>query len=281
MSAPFRDILAVAISPDGDAGALNAAACLARVPGVHATLIALAVHVSSDYAETVAPLSAVLEDLARGPRNEAAAKRAAVEAWAAQSGVSFELRALQIEDALHDRQVLAHARHADITIMTKPNPRGDVARAATWQSVLFGSGRPLILMPSDWRGDVLGRRILVAWNAKREASRAVGDAMPLLAAAERVVVATVDAIPSGDGHDDIPGRALALHLARHGAKAEVMNLDGFGRPAGERLLEAARDAGADLIVMGGYGHARAAEWLLGGVTHDMIAMAHIPLLMSH
>jgi nucleotide-binding universal stress UspA family protein len=96
-----------------------------------------------------------------------------------------------------------------------------------------------------------------------------------------VVVATVDATPSGDGHDEVPGRALAVHLARHGAKAEVMNLDGLGRSASERLLEVAREIGADMIVMGGYGHARAAEWLLGGVTHDMIAKADIPLFMSH
>jgi nucleotide-binding universal stress UspA family protein len=222
-----------------------------------------------------------LQDLAKGSRGEAALRQAAIEDWLSKREVDFEVRSLQIENALHDRQVLAHARHADLTILSKPTPGDDLARRATWESVLFGSGRPVMLAPVNWSGPTLGRRILVAWNGRREASRAIADAMPFISKADAVVVATVDAIPSSDGHGERPGRDMALHLARHGAEVEVENLDGLGRAAGLRLLECAHAMGADMIVMGGYGHARAAEWLLGGVTQEMIVLADIPIFMAH
>lgn len=277
----LKDILAIVISREGDEGVLKAAACLARTCNAHASLLILAIHPASNFAPTVAPLSVILEDLTRGAEGDAALKQKAIEDWVSKSDLHCEIRTLQIENALQDRQVLAHARHADLTIMSKPSPQGDAARRAIWESVLFGAGRPVLLMPVSWSGDILGRRILIAWNAKREASRAVADAMPFIVGADKVVVATVDAVPSADGHGERPGHDLALHLARHGAKAEVENLDGLGRAAGVRLLEAARAMDADLIVMGGYGHARAAEWLLGGATFEMIQLADIPILMSH
>lgn len=281
MNTPIKDILTAVISRDGDEGALNATALLAMKFDAHATALILAIHPGSDFADTIAPLSAILDDLARGAEGEAARRQAAIEAWISESHVDFEVRVLQVESALQDRQVLAHARHADLIVMTKPEPRRDMARRTAWESVLFGAGRPVLLVPASWSASDLGKRIVVAWNAKREASRAVADAMPLIASAEKVVIATVDAVPSAEGHGERPGHDLAVHLARHGAKAEVENLDGLGRAAGLRLLEAARDVDADMIVMGGYGHTRATEWLLGGATREMVEMADIPILMSH
>lgn len=280
MHSSIKDIVAVVISREADAGALEAAACLARATDVHATVLILEIHPGSDFALTVAPLSVILEDFARGGEGDAAVKRKAIDAWVSKSDVCFEIRTLRIENALHDRQALAHARHADLTIMTKPSAH-DAARRAIWESVLFGAGRPVLLMPPNWSGNALGQRILVAWDAKREASRAVADAMPFIVGADKVAVVTVDAHPKADGHGERPGHDLALHLARHGAKAEVKNLDGLGRATGLRLLEAAHAMGADLIVMGGYGHARAAEWLLGGATLEMIECSDVPILMSH
>lgn len=281
MSAAIKDVVVVAISQQEDQGALTCAECLARAYDAHVAALIVAVHPGSIFAREEAPLSEVLTDLARGSRGEAALRQKEIRAWIAQRGVPFEVRTLEVEDALHDQKVLAHARHADVTVMTKPISHEDVARQAIWQSVLFRSGRPVLLTPRNWLGDSVGRRILVAWNAKREGVRAVADAMPLIAAAEHVAVTTIDATPSAEGHGDRPGHDLTLHLARHGAKAEVMNVDGLGRPAGVRLLEVAREWRADMIVMGGYGHARAAEWLLGGVTRDIIGLAEIPVLMSH
>lgn len=281
MEVSFKNILAVVISREGDEGALQAAACVARARDAHAIALILAIHPASNFAPTVAPMSVILEDLARGSEGDAALKQAAIEAWVAKSDVRFETRVLQVEEALHDRQALAHARLADLVIMTRPSPHGDLARRTAWEIVLFGAGRPVLLVPSNWSGEALGRRMLVAWNAKREASRAVADAMPFIIGAEKVVVATVDAVPSAEGHGERPGHDLAAHLARHGARVEVENLDGLGRTPASRLLEAAHAIDADMIVMGGYGHARAAEWLLGGVTSDLAEGADIPLLMSH
>jgi nucleotide-binding universal stress UspA family protein len=281
MGVEIKDILSAAISLERDEGALRAAELIARVNNAHAKALILSVHPASDFAEPIAPLSVVLEDIARGPQSEAALEQKAIEAWVARSYVSFEIASLSIEAALGGREILAHARHADLIIMTRPAPHGDRAHHTLFETLLFGAGKPVLLVPVNWRGDALGRRILIAWNARREATRAVADAMPFLVGADKVVVATVDALPSGDGHGERPGHDLAAHLARHGVKAEVENLDGLGRSAAERLLETAREMNADMIVMGGYGHARAAEWLLGGATRDMTEMAEIPILLSH
>lgn len=281
MNTPIKDIVVAVVSLERDEAALRAAEYIARDHGAHARVLILSVHPASDYADPIAPLSVVLEDLARGSQGEVALKQKAIEGWAAKSDVNFEIAPTSIEAALGGREVLAQARHADLTIMTRPTPHGDRAHHALFEIVLFGAGKPLLLVPPSWSSRALGQRILIAWNAKREASRAVGDAMPFIVGAERVVVATVDALPSAEGHGERPGHDLATYLARHGAKAEVENLDGLGRSAAERLLETAREMNADMIVMGGYGHARAAEWLLGGTTRELSELSEVPLLMSH
>jgi len=128
---------------------------------------------------------------------------------------------------------------------------------------------------------VIGKCVLVAWDASREAARAVADAMPLLAAADAVIVLAVDPQPGPDGHGEIPGADIALHLARHGVKAQIERTVSAGVPIGELLLSRAADLGADMLVMGAYGHSRVRELLLGGATRSILASMTIPVLMSH
>lgn len=278
---PIKDILAFVISLEADQSALWALRVLMKLHAAHASVLVLEVRPGSEFEQKPSPLSAVLEDIALGSAAQAIGERHRIETWLGCCDAPVELRSFSLGAALRDHRLAVAARHADLSIITRPCGAFDANRWMIWESVLFGSGRPVLLTPPGWRSSTLGRRILIAWNAKREASRAVADAMPFIIGADKVVVATVDAAPSGEGHGERPGHDIALHLARQGAKVEVQNLDGLGRAIGVRLLEAADAAHADLIVMGGYGHARAAEWLLGGVTRDMIEMADIPILMSH
>lgn len=260
----FKDILAIAVSLEADKPALRAAALLSAQFEAHATALVLGVHRGSDYAEPVAKLSEVLEDIALGAQSVAEREHARIAEWLARQHKHFETRKLVIEDALLRREVLAHARRADLTIMTRPQADMQEAHEQVFEAVLVGSGRPVLLAPPGWAGESLSDRILIAWNAKREAARAVADALPLLAKAREVVIATIDAIPSDGGHGPAPEKDLAVHLERHGVNVRVNNVDGMGRSEAGALMVEAAAFDANLIVMGGYGHARAQEWLWAG-----------------
>ena len=277
-----KDILAVVISADADEPALRAATLLSEQYEAHAAVLVLAIHAGSDFAEPVATFSEVLEDILRGARNAATRERELIAAWLERRHAKAETRKLVIEEALLRREALAHARRADLTIVTRQDAdTHKEAREHLFEAVLFGSGRPVLLMPPGWKGESLTDRILVAWDAKREAARAVADAMPLLTRAHDVVIATVDAIPSSGGHGPAPGADLAVHLERHGVDVRVNNVDGMGRSEARALMDEAAALDASLIVMGGYGHARAQEWLLGGATRELTQFARTPLLLSH
>jgi nucleotide-binding universal stress UspA family protein len=147
--------------------------------------------------------------------------------------------------------------------------------------VTLASGRPILVVPYAGRFETVGRCVLIAWNVSREAARAVADAMPLLAAADVVTVLAVDPPPGPGGDGDLPGADIALHLGRHGVEAQIERTVSADVPIGEVLLSRAADLGADLLVMGAYGHSRTRELLLGGATRSILASMTIPVLMSH
>jgi nucleotide-binding universal stress UspA family protein len=176
-----------------------------------------------------------------------------------------------------------HARYADLAILGQRDPDNDETAFIRPhpERVTLASGRPILVVPYAGHFETVGRCVLVAWNASREAARAVADAMPLLAAADAVTVLAVDPQPGPDGHGDLPGADIALHLARHGVKAQIERTVSAEVPIGEVLLSRAADLGADLLVMGAYGHSRTRELLLGGATRTLLASMTIPVLMSH
>ncbi len=169
------------------------------------------------------------------------------------------------------------AMHADFTVMQAP--KTEFANGA-FDGALFGSGRPVLLLPANWTSPAIGKRVAVAWKAKREAARALADAAPFLAQAEQVAVVTVDAQGNGSGAG--PGRDIATHLARKGLRVELRNVDGLGRPAEAALLDEVRALDADLLVMGGYGHSRARQFIFGGVTRSITrGNCPVPVLIAH
>jgi nucleotide-binding universal stress UspA family protein len=123
--------------------------------------------------------------------------------------------------------------------------------------------------------------VLVGWDSSREATRAINDAMPLLQAAQAVTVLAIDPTDGPAGHGEMPGADIALHLARHGVKATIESTVSAGIGIGNVLLSRASDLGADLLVMGAYGHSRVRELVLGGSTRTVIESMTLPVLMSH
>jgi len=123
--------------------------------------------------------------------------------------------------------------------------------------------------------------VLIAWDAGVEAARAVRDALPLLRRADTVEVAVFDPERGRREHGEQPGADVALYLARHGVKVSVARQSGADFEVGAQILSRAADTGADLIVMGAYGHSRVRELVLGGVTRTILESMTVPVLMSH
>jgi nucleotide-binding universal stress UspA family protein len=207
-------------------------------------------------------------------------EREAFEHAASLRGLSAEWR---VVDEGPQSDPALHARYVDLTILGQLDPdRGDADLVRPRpEHVTLASGRPILVVPYAGRFETVGRRVLIGWNATREATRAVNDAMPLLAAAEVVTVLTIDAREGPDAHGELPGADISLHLARHDVKAEVERTVSAGIPAGEVLLSRAADLGADLLVIGAYGHSRVRELLLGGATRSILQSMTVPVLMSH
>jgi len=137
-----------------------------------------------------------------------------------------------------------------------------------------------LIVPSKGEFSHVGKKVLISWDASRGATRAVTDAIPLLQHADVVQVAVFNAEERVTAHGEDPGADLALYLARHGIKVEVLQQQTV-RDVGGALLSLAIELGTDLIVMGGYGHSRFRQMLLGGVTRSVMAGMTIPVMMSH
>jgi len=202
--------------------------------------------------------------------------RAQFEDIVRRHGIRSEWRSLPYLSS----EVAVHAYYADWVVIARPQSPGHTAGLpGLAESLVLSSGRPIIVFPPGGKVSQV-RRILVAWNATRESIRAVADAMPLLVKAEAVEVLVVDHQRHPEGHGQEPGADIALHLARHGALVEVRRLSSGGKDVGRLLLSQAATFGADLLVMGAYGHTQLREWMFGGVTRTVLYEAGLPVLMS-
>ncbi|SDY56585.1 Nucleotide-binding universal stress protein, UspA family [Collimonas sp. OK242] len=176
------------------------------------------------------------------------------------------------------------ARYSDLVVIGQINPAdfSIVMRADFPEYVLMNAGRPLLIIPYAGKFTHVGKRVLVAWDASMEATRAVTASIPLLQQADLVQVLVFDTGEPLSAHGQQPGADIALYLARHGVKVEVSKQKMAGDiDVGNALLSRATDFGADLIVMGGYGHTRFREVILGGVTRTVLASMTVPVFMSH
>jgi nucleotide-binding universal stress UspA family protein len=137
----------------------------------------------------------------------------------------------------------------------------------------------VIFVPYIFKGAAQLDRVMVCWDGSRAATRAVADSLPLLGKAKQVeIVIVASGRPKSD---EVPGADLAQHLARHGLKVDVKRITSPDIDVPSTILSYAADSSADLIVMGGYGHSRLREFVLGGVTRSLLESMTVPVLMSH
>ncbi len=215
----------------------------------------------------------------------AESEQAASEAIAAfedagrRAGLSVESRMLGASLA-GAADLFGHvARRFDLSVVGQAEPDKVAPEELIIEAALFESGRPVVVVPYIQRDKLKLDRVMACWDGSKNATRAIADAMPFLARAgaiDLVIVAT-----EGVKSDELPGADIAQHLARHGLKVDVKRIVTGGVDVPNTLLSYAADASADFIVMGGYGHSRLREFILGGATRGILSSMTVPALMSH
>jgi nucleotide-binding universal stress UspA family protein len=180
--------------------------------------------------------------------------------------------------------VARRARAADLLVLGQTDPDHPLPPMARHlvEDALMNSGRPLLIVPFAGRFETIGTNVVVGWNGTREAARAVHDGLLLIEPTATVTVLTVERPRSEADFQQVPGADLAEHLARHGLKVSADRTVTDGSISyGDALLAYASDTGADLLISGGYGHSRARELILGGVSRELLDHMTLPVLMSH
>jgi nucleotide-binding universal stress UspA family protein len=213
--------------------------------------------------------------------NECARKSlTAFDALASAEGVlSYEHRL--IDDDIEGGLVL-QARYSDLVVVGQIdlNERNPYLVSDLPEYVMLNSARPVLVIPYAGQFDQVGKNVMIAWDGGFEATRAITAAIPLLKRADTVTVALFNPGAQRDLRGEEPGADIALYLARHGVNVDLVH-ENTSLDIGNAMLSLAADKGIDLIVMGGYGHTRFHEVLLGGVTKTLLESMTVPVFMMH
>jgi nucleotide-binding universal stress UspA family protein len=172
------------------------------------------------------------------------------------------------------------ARRFDLSVLMQSDPDG-VNNDALIEASLFDSGRPLLVIPYIQKGALKLDRLVCCWDGSSAAARAINDALPLLVKASNVELLIVLNEGGNSAQSEIDGIEMAKHLARHKVKVDVKTTPAGGMDVTSVILSHAADCSADLIVMGGYGHSRLREFILGGTTRGILSSMTVPVFMSH
>src|SRR5262245_44901585 len=171
------------------------------------------------------------------------------------------------------------ARRFDLSVVAQARPEADGPEALIIEQALFDSGRPVLVVPYVQSAPFKADRVMLCWDGSRTAARAAADAMPFLSRAKAVEVFIVE---SGKlKSDEIPGADIGAHLSRHNRNVSVTRTAAGDIDVASVILSHAADTGADMMVMGGYGHSRLRELILGGATRAILSSMTVPTLMSH
>lgn len=276
----YKDILVYADTAKYADIRLDAAARLALSHGAHLT----ALHVDQTPYMPVDLIStgmaAQVRQWQQTVQSERAQKvRKVVDEIGARHGIEIEWR--QQEGQIDD-VIMSQAAYADLIVVSQAGNPFDLEQPIDPSpgALALSSGRPVMVVPNRAGEYQVGNNVLIAWKACAESARAVHDALPLLKDARSVTIFEANPeIKSGRGR--LVGAEIAQHLARHGVKVTVTSAKEKSANEGIMILARAAEIGADLIVMGGYGHSRLREVVLGGVTNHILKHHPIPVLMAH
>lgn len=281
----FRELLLPMTGTSSDAPTLDASMLLARALDAQLSVletVSLPMFMPAPWGGVVP--DSLLQEVHAPLRERGVANVAALRARLASEGIEHEVRLAEALFAEPAQVAALHARHADLTVLGGPaGLLADDAAAVrrVFSGLLFESGRPVLVLPPHHPCKWPAAHAVVAWQPTREATRALHDAMPLLAQATSVDVLMVDPEPRTAGHGELPGADIGAHLARHGLQVNVVQRERGRDSVATALLRHAADSGAGLLVAGGFGHSRLREWMIGGTTQGLLEAMHLPVLFSH
>jgi nucleotide-binding universal stress UspA family protein len=213
--------------------------------------------------------------------NQAAAESAIKSLTTAseRAGISAEPLTLSASlDGAGDR-FARMARRFDLAIVGQGQREMSSIDQIIGETTLFESGRPMIMVPYIQKEPFKIDNVMICWDGSRAAARALADAIPILDHSGNVEIVMVTNEPGKQY--DIEGADIGQHLARRGLKVNVHQLSGGDIDVADALLSYAADSNADFMVMGGYGHSRFREFVLGGVTRSIFQSMTVPVLLSH
>ncbi|MGE0500551.1 MAG: universal stress protein [Rhizobiaceae bacterium] len=273
----FKVILA-ATGLEHSGSDIDAAIELARAANAHLSVCVVALGSPPPIGEYTMVLADAWVEQRQALIDNLKSRCAAIDARLADAGISADADSLYAELNAADMEFGQRARLADVTLVGADMLADADMRPSIVEGALFESARPVLLAPRGSGATLAPRRVVVAWDGRIEAARAVREALDMLAGADSVRLTMVDPAATGDGIE--PGSDLAAYLARHGVNTTIDRLSAGGRATGDVLRRHALDVGADLVVMGGYGHSRLRERIFGGVTRSMIEEAGVAVLMA-
>jgi nucleotide-binding universal stress UspA family protein len=193
--------------------------------------------------------------------------------------ISFESLTLSASVSGASEQLGRIGRRFDLMVLGQPTHDNPMPDSLIDEGVLFACGRPVVFVPFIQKTGFKLGTVLVGWDGGRAASRAIADSLPILAKAKKVEIVVIGTKPPKS--DEVSGADIGQHLARHGLKVEVKRITASDIDVPSTLLSRAADISADMIVMGGYGHSRLREFVLGGATRGLLEAMTVPVLMSH
>jgi nucleotide-binding universal stress UspA family protein len=196
-----------------------------------------------------------------------------------KAGVAGETRMLDATFGGAPTLFAQIARRFDLAVVGQAQRDQGATDTLMIEGALFESGRPLVVVPYIQKRGLTLEHVLACWDGGRTAARAIGDAMPFLERAKAVDLVMVAEERKDD--DESTGARMSEHLARHGVKTTIKRMAKGDIAIEDVILSYAADSGADFMVMGGYGHSRLREFILGGVTRGILAEMTVPVLMSH
>ena len=200
------------------------------------------------------------------------------EAGVKKAGVASETRQLDATFGGAATLFAQVARRFDISVVGQAQREQGATDELIIEGALFESGRPVIVVPYIQKSGLTLERVLACWDGGRTAARAIADAMPFL---ERAKAVDLVIVAEERKNDEITGVRMSEHLARHGVAVSVKRIAKGDLSVQDVILSYAADSGADFMVMGGYGHSRLREFILGGVTRGILNSMTVPVLMSH
>ncbi|MBV0910855.1 universal stress protein [Anianabacter salinae] len=277
----YKTIATVLTDAETGAAGLDAAAAIARREDGHLHAVCIGVDRTEAGFYYAGASAVVLDTNLTQAREDAAALAALVDHRMKGTGTLYTCETATAQFAAVSSIVAHHTRMADLVVLPKPygDGRGPEHEAVV-EAALFGGQVPVLFMPLNAPLPEDAHRVVIAWNESAEALSAIRAALPILKAADSVNIAIIDPPKHGPDRSD-PGGALGEMLSRHGVRAEVSVLARTMPRISDVLCRHVEDIGADLVVMGAYGHSRFREAILGGATRNMLQTATVPVLMAH